>query len=100
AREGIDLLYPSAPESLYYVSGYRNEWYQAQSPKSWIPWSGIAVHVDHDKFILFDSVSETILCRAHTVAADARFLQHGRGVALDFVLGELRGEGWLGKTVA
>jgi Xaa-Pro aminopeptidase len=100
ARAGIDLLYLSAPESLYYVSGYRNEWYQAQSPKSWMPWSGIAVHVDHDRFILFDSASETLLIRAHTVAGDVRAYQRGRqGAVLDWVVDELRAEGWLGGTV-
>src|SRR5262249_45870959 len=30
----------------------------------------------------------------------ARFLQRGRETALDFVVGELQSEGWLGKTVA
>ena len=32
-KEGIDVLWLMAPESLYYVSGYKCEWYQAQSPK-------------------------------------------------------------------
>jgi hypothetical protein len=34
AAEGIDVLWLMAPESLYYVSGYKCIWYQAQSPKS------------------------------------------------------------------
>ena len=33
AQDKIDLLWLMAPESLYYVSGYTCEWYQAQSPK-------------------------------------------------------------------
>ena len=32
--DGIDVLWLMAPESLYYVSGYKCIWYQAQSPKS------------------------------------------------------------------
>ncbi len=32
AAAGIDLLFLSAPESMYYLSGYQCEWYQAQSP--------------------------------------------------------------------
>ena len=30
AQDNIDLLWLSAPESLYYVSGYTCEWYQAK----------------------------------------------------------------------
>jgi len=37
AKDKIDLLYLTAPESLCYVSGYQAEWYQAQSPKAWPP---------------------------------------------------------------
>ena len=53
AQDKIDLLWLTAPESLYYVSGYTCEWYQAQSPKQWPATSGIAIHVDHDRFIMF-----------------------------------------------
>ena len=53
AREKIDMLYLTLPESIYYVSGYRSIWYQAQSAPSWIPLSGVAVHVNHDEFIFF-----------------------------------------------
>jgi Xaa-Pro aminopeptidase len=35
AADKIDLLWLMAPESLYYVSGYTCEWYQAKSPKQW-----------------------------------------------------------------
>ena len=63
AADGIDLLYLTAPESLFYVSGYSCEWYQAQSPKNWPATSGIAVHRDHDNFILFDTPSEQVMVR-------------------------------------
>ena len=52
-RDGIDVLWLMAPESLYYISGYKCEWYQAQSPKQWPATSGIAIHRDHDRFIMF-----------------------------------------------
>jgi hypothetical protein len=72
AKAGIDLLYLMAPESICYLSGYQNEWYQGQSPKAWAASSGIAVHVDHDDFIFFDSPAEAILGRASSVAIDVR----------------------------
>ncbi len=100
AREGIDLLYASSPEALHYLSGYQSEWYQAQSPKVWPAISGIAVHVDHDRFILFDQYEEAVLARYQTVATDIRhFPRTKQTSAVDFVVSELKGEGWLSGTV-
>ena len=84
-----------APESLYYVSGYKCIWYQAQSPKSWPATSGIAIHRDRDDFILFDTPSEAIMCRFTTCATDIRiFPMGGRRDGLSFIVEELRSEGW------
>ena len=101
AKDDIDLLWMMAPESLYYVSGYTCEWYQAQSPKQWPATSGIAVHVDHDKFILFDTPSEAIMCRFMTCAEDIRIFPMGsRRDGVAFIIDELRAEGWLKGMVA
>jgi len=100
AADGIDLLWLMAPESLYYVSGYKCEWYQAQSPKQWPATSGIAIHRDHDKFILFDTPSEKIMCRFVTCAKDQRiFPITGRRDGIGFIIDELKAEGWLSGTV-
>ena len=100
AARNIDLLWLMAPESLYYVSGYSCEWYQAQSPKQWPATSGIAVHVDHDKFILFDTPSERVMCRFVTCAEDIRiFPIDNRRDGIGFIMDELGAEGWLGGTV-
>ena len=100
SRDGIDLLWLMAPESLYYVSGYTCEWYQAQSPKQWPATSGIAVHVDHDRFILFDTPSEQVMCRFVTCAQDIRtFPIDNRRDGIGFIMDELRAAGWLGGTV-
>lgn len=100
SRDEIDLLYLTAPESLFYVSGYACEWYQAQGPKQWPATSGIAVHVDHDDFILFDTPSEQIMSRYVTIARDIRvFPMTSRRDGIAFVLDELSGAGWLGGTV-
>jgi len=100
ARDGLDLLYLTSPESQFYVSGYTCEWYQTESPKSWPPTSGIAVHVDHDKFILFDTPSEQMMVRFVTVADDVRiFPIEKRRDGIAFIVDELRAEGWLGGAV-
>lgn len=100
ANQGIDVLLAMAPESMFYLSGYRNEWYQAQSPKDWTPWSAIAVHVDRDDFIHFDKLGETVLCRSQTIARDARFFDRSGSTPIQFVVDELKGDGWLPGTVA
>lgn len=96
----IDMLYLMAPESLYYLSGYQAEWYQAQSPQQWPASSAIAVHVDHDRYILFDSEREAVLGRIFTRSVDTRYFPRDalRGSA-EFVALELKREGWLDGTV-
>lgn len=99
-NQGIDLLWLMAPESLYYVSGYTCEWYQAQSPKQWPATSGIAVRADSDKFILFDTPSEAIMCRFVTCADDVRIFPLGtRRDGIAFIMDELGAEGWLEGAV-
>jgi Xaa-Pro aminopeptidase len=96
----IDMLYLMAPESMYYLSGYQAEWYQAQSPQQWPASSAIAVHVDHDRYVLFDSEREAVLGRIFTHSIDTRYFPRDamRGSA-EFVAEELRREGWLKGTV-
>jgi Xaa-Pro dipeptidase len=96
----VDMLYLMAPESMYYLSGYQAEWYQAQSPQQWPASSAIAVHVDHDRYILFDSEREAVLGRIFTRTKDVRYFPRSalRGSS-EFVASELKREGWLKGTV-
>ena len=99
-RDGIDVLWLMAPESLYYVSGYKCIWYQAQSPKQWPATSGIAIHRERDDFILFDTPSEAIMCRFVTCAKDVRVFPVGeRRDGISFIVDELKSSGWLGSGV-
>jgi len=100
AEARIDMLYLMAPESMYYLSGYQAEWYQAQSPPQWPAASAIAVHVDHDKYILFDSEREAILGRIFTRSSDTRYFPRTalRGSS-EFVRDQLKAEGWLNGTL-
>jgi Xaa-Pro aminopeptidase len=100
ARRRIDLLYLSSPESMYYLSGYQAIWYQAQSPKVWPPMGGVAVHKDHEKFILFESEEEEVKARYATVSTDTRvFKAEEMGSAADMIIRNLKKEGWLKGTV-
>jgi Xaa-Pro aminopeptidase len=100
ARDRIDLLFLTAPESINYVSGYQCEWYQAQSPKQWPATSGIAIHVDHDRFIHFDTEREQVLARYCSISTDSRiFPPDSMRDGIAFITGELSAEGWLPGTV-
>lgn len=95
-KAGIDVLYLSSPESMYYACGYRAEWYQAQSPKNWLPMSGVAIHADHDKHIVLDTEEELVMIRYSTVSDDVRVFSDEMPVSMiDWVLSELSREGWL-----
>lgn len=98
-RAGIDLLYATSPESLYYLSGYQALWYQTQVLEHWVPISGIAVHVEHDEPILFESDAEKNLCRYTTVTNDVRILDRHDMALIDFVVEELRNEGWANGVI-
>ncbi len=101
ARDKIDVLFLSAPESLFYISGYQAEWYQAQSTKLWPPASGIAIHVDHDKFIHFDTEEENVLSRYTSVSTDTRICRETTETTgmPSWIAQELKKEGWLPGTV-
>lgn len=100
AAENLDVLFLTSPEAMNWVSGYQCEWYQAQSPKAWPATSGIAIHVDHDNFILFDTEREQILARYCTVSTDSRvFPPDSMRDGTDFIIKELTAEGWLPGTI-
>ena len=100
AAENIDLLFLTSPEAINWVSGYQCEWYQAQSPKAWPATSGIAIHVDHDKFILFDTEREAVLSRYCSVSKDSRvFPPDSMRDGTAFIVKELTADGWLPGTV-
>ena len=101
ATAGVDLIYATSPESIYYLSGFQCEWYQAQSGRNFPPSSGIAVHVDHDGFIHFETPSEAVLVAIGTCSRDVRiFPLEERRDGIKFILKELAAAGWLTGTAA
>lgn len=99
-RHGIDLLLVMSPENMYYLSGYQAMWYQAQSPRQWPASSAIAVHLDHDRHIHFDSEREAVLGRIFAVSDDVRFFpRHSYRDGSQFIVEELKAAGWLTGVV-
>ena len=95
-QDGIDCLLLTSPESMYYMSGYICMWYHTESPVEWPPSNGIAVHVDHDRFIHFETEREAVLTRTFTVSKDTRYFpKDSYRDGTRFIVGELKAEGWL-----
>jgi len=99
SRAQIDCLFLSAPESIYYVSGYACEWYQASSPEPWWPASGVAIHVDHEHFIHFEHTQEATLLQLTTMSRDVRLTEAEGRAQQAFVVDELAAAGWLKGVV-
>lgn len=96
AQMGIDTLFVSSPENMYYVSGFKANWYSAQGPKSWVGASGIAIRVDADDYIHFERQHEQVVARYTTVSRDIRVPTDRRALALkDFIVQNLDQAGWL-----
>lgn len=98
-REGVDVLFLSAPESIFYVSGYAADWYRSQSSSDWRPASGIAIGVDADDYIHFDESDESTLLRITAVSRDVRIHHHSDPPMQEFITEQLRRAGWLKGTV-
>ncbi len=99
ARDGIDLLYLTSSEALYYLSGYRAIWYQTLALGGWEPISGIAVQRDADAYIHIECDREQALTNLTALSRDVRIWPLGEGDFLDFILGEIGAAGWLSGTL-
>jgi Xaa-Pro aminopeptidase len=92
--EQFDMIYLTAPESMYYLSGYRACWYGGQSPTNWPQYYGIAVHRDHATLIHIDIPAESLLIDYISVPwVDKRTID--KRADLSFITRTLSSEGWL-----
>jgi Xaa-Pro aminopeptidase len=97
----VDLVLLSSPESQCWLHGYQARWYRAGSTTTWPPVNFTAVHVDHDRIIVFDSADHSRLIPFTSIATDIRHPEDpdpGLSTVHGFVVGELAAEGWLTGT--
>lgn len=100
AQAGLDLLLVSAPDAMCWLHGYQARWYKSHGTTAWPPFQCTAVHVEHDRMLQFDMERHRLLIPRTSVVSDLRL----KGAAsvqewLQFFLGELAAEGWLGGRV-
>lgn len=102
----IDLLYCTAPVSLYYLTGFQSEWYQGEEPLEWLPLSGIAIPADEDRMIYFDRQGHEAITSTHVIGENLEIRVHTyrdreRGLTeLQYIVKNLKQEGWLNDRVA
>jgi Xaa-Pro aminopeptidase len=90
---GLEMIYVTSPEGMFYLSGYRASWYQGHSPTSWPPIYGIGIHRTRSDLIHIDIPTEIHLIDYVSVPLDKRLVDR-RG-NIDFVVETLKKEGWL-----
>lgn len=96
----IDLLYVTTPEAVCYLHGYYTSWYKANSPMRYPQLYGTAVHAEHEKFIHFDNPTEIPQLMRTSISTDNRFFSTREGKPnVEFIMNELRKEGWLKGTI-
>lgn len=116
-RENVDFIYATAPESMYYISGYDVVWHRVNSPAAWYDsmGAGTAVHVDHNRFIHFDLPDEEGVLKLTSISTDTRLIydipadMYGKSYICttpdegykEIVIKNLKEEGWIkeGMTV-
>ncbi|MFQ5874895.1 MAG: M24 family metallopeptidase [Dehalococcoidia bacterium] len=93
-EKGIDLLYVSSPRNINYLTGFDSIWFYHATP------TGVAVRVDSEDVIFFDSYHERMakeFCYV-TEAVFFGFPQEHFDVA-NSIVDTLKDRGWLGGTV-
>lgn len=96
----LDTLIVSAPDAMCWLHGYQARWYKSHSTTAWPPFHCTVVHLGDDRLLHFDMERHRHLIPRTSIVADLR-LKSANTVDewLDFFLGELQAEGWLGGSV-
>lgn len=98
AKDGIDLLYVTSPDSFCYYTGYQATWYRAQSTTRLPAQAALVIHVDHDDFIFFETLDEYLVHQATATLENRHWLPceiaESAEVGANYIVGELQKLGW------
>lgn len=101
AAAGIDLLLLTSPEAICWLHGFTCRWNKVYSSSAWPALQTTAVHVDHDRFIVFESGDHQHTLRLTSISTDNRFFDvYDADGMISFITRELAAEGWLRGVVA
>lgn len=93
ADNDVDLLYVTSPEGMCYFTGYAATWYRANS----VAVAALAIHVDHDEFVFYDSTAEFVVHQATTGTTDRHWLPDQDWTSNNlaaYVVKDLKKRGW------
>ena len=101
ASDGIDLLWMTSPEAIAWLHGLTLSWYKANGPMRYPQCYGTAIDVRSGRFIHFDYPTERPLIEEFSVSTENRWVPNRDAAPnLDFIMTELKREGWLKGRVA
>src|SRR5215475_1348176 len=96
----IDTMIVSAPDAMCWLHGYQARWYKSHSTTAWPPFHCTVVHLGDDRLLHFDMERHRLLIPRTSVASDLRLSSAATiDEWLDFFLGELKAERWLGGSI-
>jgi Xaa-Pro dipeptidase len=96
----LDTLIVSAPDAMCWLHGYQARWYKSHSTTAWPPFQCTVVHLGDERLLQFDMERHRYLIPRTSVVSDLRLNSVNTiGEWLEFFVGELEAEGWLGGTV-
>jgi Xaa-Pro dipeptidase len=96
----LDTLIVSAPDAMCWLHGYQARWYKSHSSTTWPPFQCTVVHLGDERLLQFDMERHRHLIPRTSVVTDLRLKSANTAQEwLEFFLGELQAEQWLGGTV-
>ena len=100
ADSGIDLLLLTSPEAICWLHGFTCRWNKVYTSSAWPALQTTAVHVNHDRFIVFESGDHAHTLRLTSISTDNRFFDvYDAEGMIAFIMRELAAEGWLRGVV-
>ena len=106
ARDGVDVLVLTAPDSMCWLHGYASRWYRIQASTTLPPIQCTVVHLDEDPMFMIETCFHEELVRLTSCVGDFRGipatgLDHEASVEdyVAFLVGQLRLQGWTGGVV-
>lgn len=101
ARERIDLLFITAPDSMCYFHGYSPSYSRGHGSTLFPPMAGTAIHVDHEGPVHFDFEGERMLLFSTSIVEEIHFMHDWTTLeeGVSIITSVLSTKGWLKGSV-
>ncbi len=103
---GIDVFVIMSPDTMCWLTGFASRWYRSGASTALPPCQCMVLHADSDPLFMIETAFHAQLVRLTSCIEDLRLLPetgltHEAGVLefVEFLIGNLAAEQWLGGTV-